>query len=70
MDVNTENPAVAEYLVDCFRMYVDMGVDAFVIMDTRHIDRLSLNMQFIEQIKDLFREKGKDPAVLMSMAEF
>lgn len=67
VDVNTENPAVAKYLVDCCSMYVDMGVDAFVIRDARHIDRLSLNMQFIEQIKDLFRERGKDPAVFLDV---
>ena len=67
VDVNTENPAVAKYLVECCRMYVDMGVDAFVVRDARHIDRLSLNMQFIEQIKDLFREKGKDPAVFLDV---
>ncbi|MDD6763695.1 MAG: alpha-amylase family glycosyl hydrolase [Clostridiales bacterium] len=67
VDINTENPAVAAYLVDCCRMYVDAGVDAFVVRDARHIDRLSLNMQFIEQIKDLFREKGKDPAVFLDV---
>lgn len=67
VDINTENPAVAEYLVDCCEMYVDMGVDAFVIRDARHIDRLSLNIQFIERIKDLFIAKGKDPAVFLDV---
>ena len=67
VDINTENPAVAEYLLDCCRMYVDMGVDAFVVRDARHIDRLSLNIQFIEQIKDLFKEKGKEPAVFLDV---
>ena len=67
VDINTENPAVAKYLVEACRMYVEAGVDAFVIRDARHIDRLSLNMQFIEQIKDLFREKGKDPAVFLDV---
>lgn len=67
VDINTENPAVAKYLVEVCKMYVDMGVDAFVIENARHIDRLSLNMQFIEQIKDLFREKGKDPEVFLDV---
>ena len=67
VDINTENPAVAEYLLDCCSMYVDMGVDAFVIRDARHIDRLSLNIQFIEQIKDLFKAKGKEPAVFLDL---
>ncbi|MGN0181189.1 MAG: alpha-amylase family glycosyl hydrolase, partial [Candidatus Ornithomonoglobus sp.] len=67
VDINTENPAVAQYLVEVCKMYVDMGVDAFVIENARHIDRLSLNMQFIEQIKDLFREKGKDPEVFLDV---
>lgn len=67
VDLNTENPAVAQYLVEVCKMYVDMGVDAFVIDTARHIDRLSLNMQFIEQIKDLFREKGKQPGVFLDV---
>ncbi|GEM_PF-73479 len=67
VDINTENPAVAKYLVEACKMYVDAGVDAFVIMDARHIDRLSLNMLFIEQIKDLFIEKGKEPAVFLDV---
>lgn len=67
VDINTENPAVAEYLLDCCSMYVDMGVDAFVIRDARYIDRLSLNILFIEQIKDLFKAKGKEPAVFLDI---
>ncbi|MGN0481686.1 MAG: alpha-amylase family glycosyl hydrolase [Lachnospiraceae bacterium] len=67
VDINTENPAVAEYLVETCKMYVDMGVDALVIVNARHIDRLTLNIQFIDQIKDLFRAKGKEPAVFLDV---
>ena len=48
-------------------MHVDMGVDALIITDARNIDRLSHNIQFIDQIKDLFREKGKEPAIFLDV---
>ena len=67
VDINTENPAVAEYLLETCKMYVDMGVDALIIMNARYIDRLSLNIQFIDQIKALFIEKGKEPAIFLDV---
>lgn len=67
VDINTENPAVAEYLLECCKMYIDMGVDALFVVQARHIDRLSLNVQYIEQIKDLFRAKGKEPAIYLDV---
>ena len=51
VDLNTENPAVAEYTVDAYSKYLAMGVDAFRVDTLRHISRLSLNMMYNEQLK-------------------
>ncbi len=50
VDLNTENPAVAEKLVDIYTDYINMGVDAFRVDTVRHISRLSLNMMFLPQL--------------------
>ncbi len=50
VDLNTENPAVAEKLVDIYSDYMDMGVDAFRVDTVRHISRLSLNQMFLPQL--------------------
>ena len=59
VDLNTENPAVAEYVVDCYSNYIDMGVDGFRVDTVRHIPRLSLNLMFNEQILDNAKAAGK-----------
>ena len=43
VDINTENPAVAEYLTNTYLDYVDMGVDAFRLDTEKHINRWTLN---------------------------
>ena len=50
VDLNTENPAVAEYTVDAYSKYLDMGVDAFRVDTVRHISRLSLNTMYNDQL--------------------
>lgn len=50
VDLNSENPAVANYLVDSYGNYMDMGVDAFRVDTVRHISRLSLNMMYNTQM--------------------
>lgn len=47
VDLNTENPTVADYLVDCYSRFIKMGVDGFRIDTAGHIPRLSLNNLFI-----------------------
>ena len=42
-DLNTENPSVANYLVEAFGEFIRMGVDAFRIDTVKHISRLTLN---------------------------
>ncbi|MCD8026482.1 MAG: starch-binding protein [Clostridiales bacterium] len=50
VDLNTENPAVAEYTTEAYAQYIDMGVDGFRVDTVRHISRLSLNMMYNDQI--------------------
>ena len=60
VDLNTENPAVAKYLVDCYSDYIAMGVDAFRVDTVRHISRLSLNMMYNDQLNNAAKELGND----------
>lgn len=46
VDINTENPEVANYLVDTFMKYVDMGVDCFRFDTEKHINRWTLNSAY------------------------
>ncbi len=59
VDLNTENPAVAEYVVDAYSNYIDMGVDGFRVDTVRHIPRVSLNLMYNDQILDNARAAGK-----------
>ena len=59
VDLNTENPAVAEYLTDTYAEYINRGVDGFRVDTVRHIPRLCLNLMFNEQIYDAARAAGK-----------
>ena len=43
VDLNTENPTVANYLVDAYGDFIRMGVDAFRIDTMKHISRLTFN---------------------------
>ncbi|MDE6332025.1 MAG: alpha-amylase, partial [Muribaculaceae bacterium] len=49
VDLNTENPAVSKYLVDCYTRFIKMGVDGFRIDTAGHIPRLSFNNNFLPQ---------------------
>lgn len=62
VDLNTENPAVAEYLVECYGEFIKMGVDGFRIDTTGHISRLTFNTSFIPQFLALGEQyKDKRP---------
>ena len=43
VDLNTENPTVANYLVQAYGQFIRMGVDAFRIDTMKHISRLTFN---------------------------
>ena len=51
VDLNTENPVVTDYLIDCYTKYINMGVDAFRIDTVKHISRLTFNNEFIPSFK-------------------
>ena len=53
VDLNTENDAVAEYVVDCYGTFIEMGVDAFRIDTSGHIAPLTFNEQFIPQFHEI-----------------
>lgn len=59
VDLNTENPAVAEYVVDSYSKYMNMGVDGFRVDTVRHIPRVSLNIMFNDQLMDAAKAAGK-----------
>lgn len=47
VDLNTEHPAVYNYLVECYGRFIRMGVDGFRIDTGGHIARLAFNKAFI-----------------------
>ena len=53
VDLNTENPGVTDYLVDCYGKFIEMGVDGFRIDTSGHISRLTFNTSFIPQFTAL-----------------
>ena len=53
VDLNTENDAVADYLVNCYGSFIKMGVDGFRIDTSGHISRLTFCKQFIPQFAAL-----------------
>ena len=53
VDLNTENPAVTDYLIECYGKFIEMGVDGFRIDTTGHISRLTFNSTFIPAFIEL-----------------
>ena len=53
VDLNTENPAVCNYLVECYGKFIEMGVDGFRIDTSGHISRLTFNKAFLPQFSAL-----------------
>jgi len=51
VDLNTENPTVANYLNNAYSKYIAMGVDAFRVDTVKHVSRLTFNKEFIPSIK-------------------
>lgn len=47
VDLNTENSAVYNYLIQCYTSFINMGVDGFRIDTGGHIARLAFNKAFI-----------------------
>ena len=53
VDLNTENPAVADYLINCYGTFIKMGVDGFRIDTGGHIARLTFNKIYIPAFQAL-----------------
>lgn len=51
-DINTENPAVADYLTSAYSRLIDMGVDCFRLDTEKHINRWTLNSAFFPQFEE------------------
>ena len=58
VDLNTENQAVADYIVKAYSNYLDMGVDGFRVDTVRHIPRLSLNAWYNDRINAAAKAAG------------
>ncbi|MCQ4022525.1 MULTISPECIES: alpha-amylase family glycosyl hydrolase [unclassified Ruminococcus] len=50
VDLNTENPEVLNKIVEIYSDYINRGVDAFRVDTLRHMSRLSLNAQVLDQL--------------------
>ena len=59
VDLNTENPYVSNYLVECYGKFIEMGVDGFRIDTSGHVSRLTYNNAFLPQFLAL-AEQHKD----------
>ena len=59
-DLNTENPVVYNYLVDAYKKYIDMGVDAFRVDTVKHISRLTLNTAILPDLVEEAESNGND----------
>ncbi len=64
VDLNTENPTVANYLIEAYGQFIRMGVDAFRIDTMKHISRLTFNNYFFPAFKH-YAEKCGNPNFYM-----
>lgn len=46
VDINTENPAIVDYLTSAYLDYANMGVDSFRLDTEKHINRWTLNSAY------------------------
>jgi len=59
VDLNTENPAVYNYIVRCYSTFIRMGVDGFRIDTGKHISRLVFNKIFNDAFHAAAQAIGK-----------
>ena len=60
VDLNTENPVVAEYIVKSYGEFIRMGVDAFRIDTMKHISRLTLNKYIFPALYEFAEKCGNE----------
>lgn len=58
VDLNTENPTVANYLIEAYGKFIQMGVDAFRIDTMKHISRLTLNKYYFPSFRWIANKVG------------
>lgn len=51
VDLNTENPAIYNYIANCYINFIKLGVDGFRIDTGGHIPRLTFNKGFLPQFQ-------------------
>lgn len=56
VDLNTENETVANYVVECYGKFIEMGVDGFRIYTSGHIAPLTFNKYFIPQFMEIAKK--------------
>lgn len=72
VDLNTENPAVYNYLIECYSQFIAMGVDGFRIDTGGHIPRLTFNKAFIPaflEIAEQYKDKRLNGCPFYMFAE-
>lgn len=60
VDLNTENPIVAQYLVKCYGDFIRLGVDYFRVDTMKHISRLTLNNYIIPGLYEFAKRCGNN----------
>ena len=60
VDINTENPVVAEYLAEVCRMYARKSVDAICIVNAKYINRWTLNEGILPILRQKLAEEDLD----------
>ena len=60
VDLNTENPTVANYLIEAYGEFIKMGVDAFRIDTMKHISRLTFNYYLWPGLYSIAKKCGND----------
>lgn len=63
VDLNTENPLVYNYLIEVYKKYIEIGVDAFVVKNAEYVSRLTYNKVFNNAIHSAAESLGKEVAV-------
>ena len=58
VDLNTENPTVANYLVEAYANFIHMGVDAFRLDTVKHVSRLTLNKYYVPAFYNIAEKCG------------
>lgn len=60
VDLDTENPIVANYLIEAYAKFIEMGVDAFRIDTMKHINRLTFNKYFFPAFQYIAKKLGNN----------